>query len=70
MRKTSAKTAARNAIQLMAQFVTDGKFNHAAFLAEMDARAAIVGTKLTAEQYGTLGKMTAAYCADLGIEQE
>lgn len=53
--------AAKNAISLLKQFTTEGKVDHKAFLAEMDARAAVVGIKLTAEQYGVLGQMAAAY---------
>ena len=39
-------------------------FDHKAFLSEMEARAASVNVKLTSEQYGTLGKIAAAYVAE------
>lgn len=60
--KSTADIAASNARALLAQFTgVGGKVNHAAFLAEMDARAAASGTKLTSDQYGLLGRIVAAY---------
>ena len=61
MSKRSKQNAAANARALLAQFTVDGKVDHKAFLAEMDARAATAGTKLTSDQYGLLGRIVAAY---------
>jgi hypothetical protein len=61
MSTTRDKIAAANCRAMLAQLTLNGKVDHAAFLNEMDARAAASGVHLTAKQYSTLGKIVAAY---------
>jgi hypothetical protein len=70
---TDTQTAAENALALLRQFTSPQgiddlpHFDHAGFLAEMEARAASVGRKLTKREQRTLARMVATYCEREGV---
>jgi hypothetical protein len=61
------RDAAANCRAILEQLTVDGRVDHKAFLAEMDARAAAAGAKLTAQQYGLLGRIAAAFERERGL---
>lgn len=65
MSKSKGDKAARNCRAILKQLTVNGRVDHKAFLAEMDRRAESTGTKLTSEQYGLLGRIAAAYEAEI-----
>ena len=64
---TDTRQAAENALALLRQFTSPQGFDHVGFLTEMEARAAVVGRKLTKRDRRTLAQMVSAYCARNGV---
>ena len=70
---TAVTTAAQNALTLLKQFTTlqgaDDKrhFDSVGFIAEMEARAAADGRKLTQSELRSLGKMARVYCQQYNV---